>query len=295
MIKKIIQWTLACFCEIDSYAAKAYCAIHGVDESLNLIDIKKVNIDKLPDIDLMTWGFPCTSISRAGKQTGFIDKSGNLTQSGLYYEGLKILKAKKPKISFIENVENLTSKRFKRLFESILNDLDEAGYNSYWKVLNSNQFGVPQNRKRVFIISIRKDVDNGSFHFPEPIELKKKLLDVIEKEIDPNLILSLEDAKVIEHSTRSNSGIKQVAQMYKDNPRNPEVGRIYDATGISPTLNTCQGGNRMPKITMDSLDETFHVHEAVKSGYTEAHIGDSVNLAYPNSQKRRGESRKANG
>ena len=178
------DWKLVNFCEFDKYAIKSYCTIHGVDESLNLGDITKVDETKLEDFNMMTWGFPCTDISVAGKQKGFLDEDGNKTRSGMYYEGIRILRHKKPALSIIENVKNLTSKRFKKEFETVLSDLDEAGYNSYWKVLNAKDFGIPQNRERVFIISIRKDLDNGKFTFPEGFDNGIRLKDVLENEVD---------------------------------------------------------------------------------------------------------------
>ena len=122
----------------------------------------------------MTWGFPCQDISIAGRMKGI--KEG--TRSGLYYEGYKILKAKRPGISIIENVKNLTSKRFKEQFETILKDIEELGYNNYWQVLNAKNYSVPQNRERIFIVSIRKDIDKNNFVFPSPVELKLKLKDL---------------------------------------------------------------------------------------------------------------------
>lgn len=184
------NWDLVNFCEFDKYAIKSYCAIHGVDESLNLGDITKVDETKLKDFNMMTWGFPCTDISVAGKQKGFLDEDGNKTRSGMYYEGIRILRYKKPALSIIENVKNLTSKRFKKEFETVLSDLDEAGYNSYYKVLNAKDFGVPQNRERVFIISIRKDLDNSKFVFPEGFDNDIRLKDVLEDEVDEKYYIS---------------------------------------------------------------------------------------------------------
>ena len=123
----------------------------------------------------------------AGKQQGIIKGE---TASGLYYEGLRILKEKKPKYSIIENVKNLTSKKFKNQFEQILKDLNESGYNTYWKVLNAKDYGVPQNRKRIFIISIRKDIDNNKFEFPEPLELNYIMYEFLEDLVDSKYILS---------------------------------------------------------------------------------------------------------
>ena len=104
----------------------------------------------------MTWGFPCTDISICGKQQGLIDNQGNQTRSGLYYDGLRILKEKKPKVSIIENVKALTSKKFKKEFEMILSDLEKIGYNNHYKVINSKDYGSVQSRERIYIVSIVK-------------------------------------------------------------------------------------------------------------------------------------------
>ena len=283
------DWKLVNFCEFDKYAIKSYCTIHGVDESLNLGDITKVDETKLEDFNMMTWGFPCTDISVVGKQKGFLDEDGNKTRSGMYYEGIRILRHKKPALSIIENVKNLTSKRFKKEFETVLSDLDEAGYNSYWKVLNAKDFGIPQNRERVFIISIRKDLDNGKFTFPEGFDNGIRLKDVLENEVDEKYYIS--DDKVQRFLTNLNTNTSLLydpcqvkregksreyndycptltSRDYKDprlvnenvvkqvgnisdcngNWKNPQVGRIYDPDGCSPTLNTCGGGSYEPKI-----------------------------------------------
>ena len=135
---------------------------------------------------MMTWGFPCQDISVAGKLKGV--EIG--TRSGLYYEGIRILKETMPKYSIIENVKNLTSKRFKETFDMILKDLENAGYNNYWKVLNAKNFGVPQNRERVFIVSIRKDIDTGTFEFPTEFDNGLRLKDILENEVDEKYFLS---------------------------------------------------------------------------------------------------------
>lgn len=181
-----IDYELVGFSEIDKFAIKSYCAIHNVPENKNLGDITKINIDKIPDFDLLTWGFPCQDISIAGRMEGI--KKG--TRSGLYYEGYKILKAKRPGISIIENVKNLTSKRFKEQFETILKDIEELGYNNYWQVLNAKNYSVPQNRERIFIVSIRKDIDKNNFVFPSPVELKLKLKDLLEYTVDDKFYLT---------------------------------------------------------------------------------------------------------
>lgn len=315
-----IDYELVAFSEIDKYATKSYCAIHGVDESMNLGDITKVDENSLPkDIDLITYGFPCQDISLAGKQKGMFNDDGTQTRSGLFFEALRIIEATKPKIAIAENVKNLTGKKFKEQFELVLKSLEEAGYSNYWKVLNAKDYGIPQNRERVFIISIRKDIDKG-FEFPEPFPLKLRLKDMLDDEVDEKFYLSLEQMgkivnwkahqKPFEHVNGDNSivqtltargageyhsgmityspectettnlqsqvreatkkgyaeaidntidaeKIKQVGQLYP-NSGNPQAGRVYDADGISPTMDTCSGGNRMPKVLIEGtvIDDT---------------------------------------
>lgn len=182
-----IPYELVGFSEIDKFASKTYCAIHNVPESLNYGDITKIDENTLPDFDMQVWGFPCQDISIAGKMQGI--KEGE-TRSGLYYEGLRILTIKKPMYSVIENVENLTSKRFKSQFESILKDLSDLGYTNYWKVLNAKDYGIPQNRKRLFIISIRNDIAKSNFVFPQSIPLMWKLKDLLEDKVEEKYYLS---------------------------------------------------------------------------------------------------------
>ncbi len=191
-----ISFVLENYCEIDKYASKAYSLIHEEPESKNLGDITKVDEKSLSDFDLITWGFPCQDISIAGKQKGIIQGE---TRSGLYYEGLRILKEKKPKYSIIENVKALTQKKFKKEFKQILADLDEAGYNNYWHVLNAKNYGVPQNRERVFIISIRKDIDDGKFSFPKGFDSGIRLKDVLQNDVDKKYYINQEKTnKLIE-------------------------------------------------------------------------------------------------
>lgn len=179
-----VPYQLVNYCEIDKYASNAYAQIHQCDESLNLGDITKIDTSTLPnDIDLITYGFPCQDISLAGKQKGF-EEDGELTRSGLFFEALRIIEDTKPRVAIAENVKNLTSQKFQKEFDIVLTSLEEAGYNNYWKVLNAKDYGIPQNRERVFIVSIRKDIDNEMFKFPEGFELKLRLKDMLEDEVD---------------------------------------------------------------------------------------------------------------
>ena len=103
---------------------------------------------------------------------------------------MRIIEATKPKFAIAENVKNLTGKKFKEQFEAVLDSLESADYNNYWKVLNAKDYGVPQNRERVFIVSIRKDIDKEAFEFPKPFPLEKRLKDVLEANVDAKYYLS---------------------------------------------------------------------------------------------------------
>lgn len=185
-----INYELVNYCEIDKYASKAYAMMHDCDESLNLGDITKIDTTALPnDIDLITYGFPCQDISLAGKQKGF-EEDGERTRSGLFFEALRIIEDTKPRIAIAENVKNLVSKKFSKEFDIVLSSLEEAGYNNYWKILNAKDYGIPQNRERVFIVSIRKDIDNGMFKFPEGFELEFRLKDMLEDGVDEKYYIS---------------------------------------------------------------------------------------------------------
>ena len=186
-----IRYKLIGYCENDKFAPKSYSAIHGVSESLNLGDITKVDAEALPkDIDLITYGFPCQDISSCGYQKGLFNDDGSPTRSGLFFDALRIIEATKPKFAIAENVKNLTSKRFTHEFQIVLDSLEKAGYNNYFKVLNATHHGIPQDRERIFIVSIRKDADTGSFKFPDPVPLQKSLEDLLEDVVDEKYYLS---------------------------------------------------------------------------------------------------------
>ena len=173
-------------CDIDKYAVQAYNQIHG--ETLNLGDITKVDEGKLDkDIDLLTFSSPCQDFSVSGLQKG--GEKGSGTRSSLLWECERIISATRPKYLLMENVKNLVGKKFFPCFQSWLQTLDALGYTNYWKVLNAKDYGVPQNRERVFVVSIRKDINQG-YTFPEPIKLEKRLKDVLEENVDEKYYLS---------------------------------------------------------------------------------------------------------
>lgn len=231
-----VPYELAAYCEIDKYASKSYQAIHGVSETKNLGDITKVDEKKLPkDIDLITYGFPCQDISLAGKQKGLFNEDGTQTRSGLFFEALRIIEETQPRVAIAENVKNLTSKKFAVQFGIVLDSLKAAGYNNYFQVLNAKDYGIPQNRERVFIVSIRKDIDNGEFKFPKAFPLELRLKDMLDDEVDEKYylsesnILKIQNSKFAQEASRiQSSDICQtlLARDYKD-PKCVQVGQIY--------------------------------------------------------------------
>jgi len=196
-----IPYELVGYSEIDSYASKAYSLIHKVPESLNLGDITKIDESNLPQVDLITYGFPCQDISLAGLQKGLFNSDGTKTRSGLFFDALRIIEHCKPQVAIAENVKNLTSAKFSKQFNLVLNSLSDAGYNNYWKVLNAADFEIPQKRERVFIVSIRKDIDTGIFHFPESVPLRKCLGDLLEGDVPEKFYLSEDKVKKIEFNS----------------------------------------------------------------------------------------------
>lgn len=306
------HWELVNFCEFDKYATKSYCAIHNVDESLNLGDITKVDETKLKPFNMICGGSPCQDFSVAGKQKGSVwtckdcgheynpltvhwskrDKcpqcnSSNIekTRSSLLVEYLRVIRANKPNFGIYENVKNIVGKQFRdttfKLFED---ELHEYGYNTYWKVLNAKNYGIPQNRERVYLIFIRKDLDNGQFKFPEPFDNGIRLKDILEDEVDEKFYLSEEkvqkflsnfnqldllvttgNSDIYEGVDESNN-VKQIGNIVNaGNWSNPQRGRIYSVEGCSPALNTCSGGLE-PKIVtglVSNKGESFEKETAI--------------------------------
>lgn len=159
--------------------------IHNTSKALNKGDITKATPEELGDIDVFVYSPPCQAFSVAGKQEGVKDSRGKL-----FYDALPIIQTKKPKYALMENVRGLTGDKFEDLFADMLNELDMAGYNNYWQVLNTKDYGIPQNRERVFVISIRKDIDSGTFEFPEPFDSGLRLKDFLEEVVDEKYYIS---------------------------------------------------------------------------------------------------------
>ena len=253
-----IDYELLNFCENDKYAIKAYCAIHDVDENLNLGDITKVNIKTLPkDIDLITHGSPCQDFSVAGLQRG--GDEGSKTRSSLMWNTVEIIKHCKPKYVIWENVKNVLSKKHKHNFDKYLKTLELLGYTNYWKVLNAKDYGVPQNRERVFVVSILGE--HKPYEFPKPIKLEKRLKDILEIEINDKYYLSEKVQKRFKQ-TKSDNGENSIIGTTA--PEFRTIGQrdlVYSKEGIMGTLvatdykqpkqilETIQGDTSIRKLT----------------------------------------------
>ena len=239
---------------------------------------------------IMTYSFPCQDLSVAGKGKGMAKGGG--TRSGLLWEVERILNEcdELPQVLLMENVPQVHGKKNLADFEKWCEFLEGKGYHNYWQDLNAKHYGVAQNRNRTFMVSLLSDVP---YVFPEPIPLTKTMKDYLEDVVDEKFYLSRDMKKylvsetdwsgsktaVINHTVAStiNTGegrrrcdssnyvcdnlpndcdikLNQVGQIYgTDKEPNPQAGRVYDAEGLAPTMDSCSGGNRMPKIIDKSI------------------------------------------
>ena len=285
--------------EIDKFAKQAYTTLHGLEPHG---DITKIDAEDIPDHDVIAAGFPCQSFSVAGKRGGFEDARGTL-----FFEVARIASEKQPKVLLLENVKGLVGHDKGKTLDTIVKTLNEIGYRVDFEVLNSKYFGVPQNRERIFIVAIREDLvanepwniegntvvpkgkrrisgyeDVKTFNFDWPTNdtVEKRLVDVLESEVDEKFYLSeektaqlvarLEDADSYE--TRiidpSNGGRESTLREYSEvsptltsrdykEPRmvghvdikgHDALKRVYDPNHVGTTLTTMGGGHREPKI-----------------------------------------------
>ena len=309
------------FCEIDKFARASYKAIHNTKGEIELHDITAVSdesIRGIGSVDIICGGFPCQAFSIAGNRRGFEDTRGTL-----FFEIARFASILKPKYLFLENVKGLLNHDKGNTFEVILSALDELGYDVEWQVLNSKDFGVPQNRERVFIIghlrgecgrkifpigrngaaidcehpkinkvgNIRKKGKSQSGDVVSVDSLaptlcstttQKDPLKVAIPVLMPDRVNKRQNGRrfktdgepMFTLTGQDRHGIVVAGNLPGSHEQN---GRVYAPEGVSPTLNTMQGGGRQPKI---------RVKEATSKGYAE--VGDSVNLSHPNSKTRRG-------
>lgn len=207
------------FCEIDKFARASYKAIHDTEGEIELHDITTVSdetIRGIGHVDIICGGFPCQAFSIAGARRGFKDTRGTL-----FFEIARFAAILKPKYLFLENVKGLLNHDRGNTFKTIIRALDELGYDVEWQVLNSKDFGVPQNRERCYIIGHLRGASG------------RKIFPIV--------------------GTRSDKSIIQLGNIKKTESfgGNPQCGRIYSIDGLAPCLNTMQGGQREPKILID--------------------------------------------
>lgn len=259
--------------EIDKWAIKAHNAVFPELADRNYGDITKIDWNAVPNFDLFTYSFPCTDISSAGEQKGFDEDSG--TRSSLLWECRRPIAAKRPKFLLMENVKALVSEKYRPLFLKWESWLRSLGYVNYTEILNAKDYGVPQNRERVFMLSIL----NGCWYeFPHPVQLEKRLKDVLEVEVEEKYYLSETMLKCLQKQTGRKESFKPAKiadpngvsmtinarahkmgkqdnyvmqiRSTKETDWNRQQYRVYDPTGISPTITTKSGGGLEPKILM---------------------------------------------
>lgn len=197
-------------------AVIAHNALHPEAVGKNYGDITKITWESLPDFDLLTYSTPCQSISQAGLQHGFAEGSG--TRSSIIWNVRDAVKAKRPKYLMLENVKAMVSSKFIGFFNLWQNELERLGYANFAQVLNAKDYSIPQNRERIFLISIRIDDDDNfpKFYFPKPVPLKLCLADILEETVDEKYFLSDEMLarfceKLLEEKESLESETKQTA------------------------------------------------------------------------------------
>jgi DNA (cytosine-5)-methyltransferase 1 len=237
-----VDYEIADYVEIDKYAVKSFNAIHNTNFEPQ--DICKW--DKDIDVDLIMHGSPCQDFSLAGKQAGGDEGSG--TRSSLMYETVRIVDKLKPKYVIWENVKNVISKKHIHNFNNYIDRMSELGYISYYQVLNAKDYGIPQNRERVFTISIRNNLYQG-FMFPPKQELKLKLKDMLEENVDEKYYLSERMIEYISADNEKWTGNNKESLINKD---------------VASTINTGEGSRRCDA-----------------SNYISNQVGENYNLKRP--------------
>ena len=177
------------YSEIESSAIQAYGLLHGRDIT-NYGDVTRIDWNEVPDFDFISWSSPCQDFSNAGLRQGGDERSG--TRSSLIFQEKRMLAVKKPTYVMLENVKGLLTKNMRKYFFQYIADLDSFGYTSFYKVLNAKDYGIPQNRERIFVISILRTEDdpNPRYHFPSPIKLETTVEDILEDDVSPEYYLS---------------------------------------------------------------------------------------------------------
>lgn len=180
-----IPFDLVAWSEIDKHAITAHNALFPEYADRNLGDMTKIDWENVPDFDLLFYSTPCQSVSSAGLQHGFTEGSG--TRSSIIWNVRDAVKVKRPKYLALENVKNMVSKKFVGLFNLWQEELTRFGYTNFAEILNSKDYGIPQHRARIFLVSIHGD---AWYQFPQPIPLRKKLMDLLEEDVDEKYYIS---------------------------------------------------------------------------------------------------------
>ena len=298
-----IEYEIADYVEIDKYAVKSFNAMHNTNfEPQDICEW-----DKDINVDLIMHGSPCQDFSLAGKQAGGDEGSG--TRSSLMYETIRIVEKLKPKYVIWENVKNVISKKHIHNFNNYIERMKELGYRSYYQVLNAKDYGIPQNRERVFTISIRNDIEK-EFKFPPKQELKLKLKDMLEPEVDEKYYLSDKMIRYISATGTANfrnpdSKINLDIARPITTDQNKRAGTTnylsnnlpdnYDLNGSSYLRNFGSKGKIQDKEYCDTLTASMgtgggnvpilKIKNNTKQGYLEAKPGDGV---YTNTSTKRG-------
>jgi DNA (cytosine-5)-methyltransferase 1 len=215
----------------DKYAQKTYFANFGETPAG---DIREIDAKSIPDFDILAAGFPCQSFSISGKQGGFEDTRGTL-----FFDIARIAKFHQPKLLFLENVKNLVSHDGGRTLSVILKTLNEIGYDPYYKVLDSSNFGVPQSRKRVYFVCFRKDLGIKYFEFPKPTNEKVYLKDILEDDSKTKqYVINRNDIKFFDKQIAHKTAPIQIGEFNKGG----QGERIYSIEGHSTTISAYGGG-----------------------------------------------------
>ena len=224
--------------EIDKYACETY-RYNFRDVNLVEADIKEVDISQIPDMDILNAGFPCQAFSVAGYQRGFNDD-----RATLFFEIIRILKAKRPKAILLENVKNLESHDNGNTFNIIRDKLEELGYYIKYKVLNTMEYGnIPQNRERIYIVGFLSEKSYKNFEYPHKVVLKNKISDIID----------LNDKKPEKFYYTTSKYYEDLSKVIKRQDTLYQWRRIYcreNKNNVCPTLtaNMGTGGHNVPLI-----------------------------------------------
>ena len=263
-----IDYEVADYVEIDKYAVKSFNAIHNTNFEPQ--DICKW--DKDIEVDLIMHGSPCQDFSVSGKQAGGDEGSG--TRSSLMYETIRIVDKLKPKYVIWENVKNVISKKHKHNYDNYCNRMSELGYTNYGQVLNAKDYGIPQNRERVFTISIRNDL-NQTFEFPQKQELKLRLKDMLEDNVDERYYLS-------EDKIFSISNWKAYQKPFEKVLGNNSIVPTLTARGAGEEHSGMITYSDILENTTNLQKECLNIKNNTKKGYLEAYEGDGVYIVTSN-------------